>query len=57
MDDNRDLKSAYNDGARDFAERIKGYYDNLKGGTWAALVSFHVDEILKEFLEDENGTV
>lgn len=57
MDDNRDLKSAYNDGARDFAERIKRYYDTLGGGTSATLVSFHVDEILKEFLEDEDGTV
>jgi hypothetical protein len=57
MDIGKDLRDAYYDGARDFAERIKGYYDNLKGGTWATLVSFHVDEILKEFLEDENGTV
>lgn len=57
MDDNRDLKSAYNDGARDLAERVKRYYDTLGGKTSATLVSFHVDEILKEFLEDENGTV
>lgn len=54
VDISEDLRNAYNDGARDFAERIKRYYDTLGGSTSATLVSFHVDEILKEFLEDNN---
>lgn len=57
MDIGKDLRDAYNDGARDFAERIKRYYDTLGGSTSATLVSFHVDEKLKEFLEDKDGTV
>lgn len=57
MDIGKDLRDAYNDGARDFAERIKRYYESLGGTTYGLLVAFHIDEKLKEFLEDNNGTV
>lgn len=57
MDIGKDLRDAYNDGARDFAERIKRYYESLGGTTYGTLVAFHIDEKLKEFLEDNNGKV
>lgn len=42
------------------AERLKRYYfDTVKGTTHSALVSYHIDQILKDELrrlEDEKGT-
>ena len=57
MDIGKDLSDAYRDGAREFAENIKLYYESLGGSTYGTLVAFHIDEKLKEFLEDNNGTV
>ena len=48
-------KTDYEQGAVDLAERLKTYYNNLEGKTLCALVSYHVDEILKEFLEDKSN--
>lgn len=50
---NEEYQRGYEQGVKDFAEKIKRYYNNLKNGTPAALVSFHVNEILKETLEGE----
>lgn len=58
MDIGKDLQKAYDEGyeqgAKDLAERLKRYYDNLKGRTPCSLVAFHIDEILKEMFEREN---
>ena len=48
-----EYQQGYEQGARDFAEKIKNYYNNLNGRTPATLVSFHIDEILKETLREE----
>lgn len=56
MDIGKDLQIAYNDGYKqgvlDLAKKIKGYYNTLGGETYAPLVAFHIDEKVKEMLED-----
>ena len=51
-----EYQRGYEQGARDLAERIKCYYDNLKGRTSCSLVSFHIDQILNEMLERKDIT-
>ena len=50
MDNSEEYQRGYEQGVKDFAEKIKKYYNNLKGTTPAPLVSFHIDEILKNVL-------
>lgn len=50
MDKSEEYIKGYEQGVKDFAEKIKNYYNNLKGRTPATLVSFHVEEILKNVL-------
>lgn len=45
-----EYQRGYEQGVKDFAEKIKGYYNHLNGRTPATLVSFHVEEILKNVL-------
>ena len=56
MDIGKDLQDAYKEGyeqgVRDLARKIKGYYNTLGGETFAPLVAFHIDEKVKELLED-----
>ena len=56
MELNAEYKQGYDEGyeqgVKDVAEKIKNYYSNLKGRTPAPLVSFHIDEIVKEMTED-----
>lgn len=47
-----EYQRGYEQGAKDLAEKIKRYYDNLQGRTPCSLVSFHIDEILKEMMEE-----
>lgn len=49
-----EYQRGYAQGAKDLAERLKRYYDNIKGRTPCSLVAFHIDEILKEMFEREN---
>lgn len=42
------------DAIKKFAEKIKRYYETLGGETFAPLVAFHIDEKVKEMLEDTN---
>ena len=42
---------AYIKGVEDLAERLIGYYSNIRGSTAAALVAFTVEEIKKETKE------
>lgn len=48
-----EYQRGYEQGVKDFAEKIKNYYNHLNGRTPATLVSFHVEEILKETLREE----
>lgn len=36
---------------REFTEKIKRYYTAVRGGTYPALVAYHVDKVGKEMLE------
>lgn len=35
---------------RSFADRLKGYYNSLKGHTCPALVSYTIDKALEEYI-------
>ena len=39
----------------DFAERIKCYYNHLKGNTYAGLVAYHVGIVAEETIARECG--
>ena len=39
----------------EFAERLKNYYKHLKGQSYAPMIVYHIDQVLKEFLEGQNG--
>lgn len=35
----------------EFADRLKNYYNHLKGQTSAPLVAYHIDQIAKELIQ------
>lgn len=39
----------------EFAERLKNYYKHLKGQSYAPMIVYQIDQVLKEFLEGQNG--
>lgn len=50
------FKKGYEQGVKDLAEKLKKFYDNYRGGTYSGSVSYHVEQIKKELLkEDENN--
>lgn len=40
---------------QEFAERLKNYYKHLKGQSFSPMIVYHIDQVLKEFLEGNNG--
>ena len=47
------FKNGYKSGIMNFADRLKKYYNNLKGSTPTALTAFHIDQIEKELLNEK----
>lgn len=45
----------YEQGIKDFAERLKTYYNSLRGTTYAALAAYHIEETMKQMLPDTEG--
>lgn len=41
----------YEQGVKDFAERIKKYYESLRGTTFGALVTYNIEQIEREITE------
>lgn len=41
----------YEQGVKDFAERIKKYYGSIKGTTYGALVTYNIEQIEREIAE------
>lgn len=50
---NDEYRKGYEQGIKDFAERVKKYYTHLSGKTMSAVVKFVITIIEKEMLEDE----
>lgn len=45
----------YEQGIKDFAERLKTYYKSLRGTTYAVLAAYHIEQAMKEMLEEGNN--
>lgn len=41
------------DAITEFAERLKKYYNNLKGKTSPTLTAYHIDQIKQEMLQND----
>ena len=51
-----EFEKGYEQGVKDLAERLEKFYNNYRGGTYSGSVSYHVEQIKKELLkEDENN--
>ena len=45
----------YDQGVKDFADRLKTYYNSLRGTTYAVLAAYHIEETMKQLLRDTEG--
>ena len=52
MNENR--KAIRAEAITEFAERLKKYYNHLKGNTSAALAAYHIDQIKEEMLRGDS---
>jgi hypothetical protein len=49
-------RNGYADAIDEFANRLKKYYDSLKGqAPSTAIIVYHIDQIAKEMKEKNNG--
>lgn len=48
----KQFEEAKTDTVREFAEKLKRYYNELSGKTFPPLVAYHIEQIEKEFLCD-----
>lgn len=51
------FKKGYEQGVKDLAEKLKKFYDNYRGGTYSGSVSYHVEQIKKELLKEDESNV
>lgn len=49
-----EYQQGYEQGITKFADRLKTYYNNLKGTTSAVLTAYHIEQIKKEILDKQN---
>lgn len=45
----------YEQGIKDLAEKLKNYYSNLRGTTYAVLTAYHIEQAKKELLKEEEA--
>ena len=50
-----EYQQGYEQGIKEFAERLKKYYGNLQSTTVTVLVAYHVEQIKKELLKQEQN--
>lgn len=50
-----EYQQGYEQGIKEFVERLKKYYGNLSGTTLAVLTAYHIEEIKKELLKEKNN--
>ena len=53
MMENKEYREGYEQGVKDFAERIENYYRHLSGKTLPATVQYYIEQIKKEMLEND----
>lgn len=46
-------KEGYEQGLKDLAERLKRFYQSLKGETFSSTVAYHIDQIKKDLLKGD----
>lgn len=50
----KEYRQGYEQGVNDLCERLKNYYGNLRGTTYAVLAAYHIEEAKKKLLKEEN---
>ena len=53
METKSDYEKGYEQGIKDLAERLKNYYSNLRGTTYAVLTAYNIEQATKELLKEE----
>ena len=48
-----EFEKGYEQGVKDLAERLQRFYDNYRGSTYSAAVSYHVGQIKKDMLKED----
>lgn len=46
-------KEGYEQGVKDFAEKLQKFYDNYRGSTYSAVVAYHIEQIKKDLLKED----
>jgi hypothetical protein len=47
--------NGYEQGVKDLADRVKGYYSNLKEGSCGVSIGYYVDVVSNEMLQGERS--
>ena len=55
MDSKSEYAKGYEQGVIDLCERLKTYYGNLRGTTYAVLTAYHIEEVKKMLLKEEEN--
>lgn len=48
-------REAYEQGVNDLADRLKNYYLHLTGDLFTYLIAYHIEEVKKELLKENNN--
>ena len=49
---NKEYKKGYEQGVKDFAERVKNYYRHTSGRPLPATVEYYIEQLEKEMIEN-----
>ncbi len=51
----KEYQQGYEQGIKEFAERLKTYYNHLTVGSFPYLIAYHIDQIKQEMLKGDSN--